>query len=224
MAAGAKKAAGGLLGAMARKAPVETASKSDTPIVEIPNVPENKQALEKLIGAKKQKQQAESVMEQQEEILGPVCSEARKKNIMETQKFSNSVKVKLKGDDTLPTVNYQTSSKYTVIPVTSQEKIQEAYGDLYEKCFDVITKIEATPAGMKAIEETQADENGLLNKIVAACGGLEQFEKLFKVQQTLEPTEFLHQQGVMDSKIAKIHEKCIADQLYKPYKASFRTF
>lgn len=223
MAEEKKSGGASFLSKMAKKAPAKTESKSDTPTLEIENSPEIAKAVEKLIGAKKAMKQAESTIEQQEEILIPKCKALRKKHCMDTQKFTSSIKVKVKDSDLEP-VAFAVAERYSDIPPTADETLAKRFGDLKERCFGLDTKIELTPAAVKQIEDEGDKEDSLINKIIAAVGGQENFEKLFKVKQKFVPTTYLHEQSVLDSKIAAMYEEAVKDEVIKPSKPSFRVF
>ena len=211
----------GLLGKLAQKSATEETKgkKSETPIVEIEGSEKNKLAAEKLIAAKRTIKQAESTGSQQEEILLPVCKDARKKHCMEKQQFTSTVQVKVAGATELEPLSFQTQNRYSTIPITSQEPLETIFGDKMERCFQTITAIDVTDAGLKELEK---EGSTLLDKIVTAVGGPDAFGKYFKVTQTLKPTDFLHEQSVQDAAIAALLDKAVKEQLVKPVKPSFR--
>jgi len=212
--------ANNLLGKLAKKTATAevTTKKDETPIVEIEGSEKNKLAVEKLVAAKRAIKQAESTVQQSEEVLLPTCKEARKKHCMEKQAFTSTVKVKVAGTD-LETVSFQTQNRYSEIPITSGEKLEAIFGTEFNRSFNTITSIEVTPAGLKELEKENSE---LLEKLMTAVGGPEEFGKKFKVSQILKPTDYLHEQSVQDAKVASLLDKAISEGLVKPVKPSFR--
>lgn len=190
--------------------------KETSPTIELPSNEVMKKALQTIIEQKKIEKAAENIRKQAETVLRPVCDELRRENIVSTGKFVASINVK--ADDVGP-VRYSNQNRYSEMGLDKKEELEKIFGEDYNRGFGIKTKVELTDKGLKAAEDES--ENGLLAKLVAACGGEEKFIELFAITQTVEPTDWLHEQKVIDPKIAEKVKKANEAGLVKQSTSSF---
>lgn len=249
--AAAKKSFGGaaLLGKLAQKAPAPASKEGDTPSFNVDRTTELANAASQLIGAKKAMKQAESTIGIAEPLLLPIAADLRKRHCMDKQCYESTVKVTIKAgrgpDPKDPTkeidlpevgpISVSWQNRYSVIPIGDKEKLESIFGATeFPKCFRTETEMSVTEAGMKELEEGMDDPDGLLAQLVACCAkykgvksddpekAMEAFSSMFGVNQTLKPTEYLHEDAVRNAALASSYDKAVKEQVLKPVKASTR--
>jgi len=203
------------LSKFAAKAPPKP-KKETSPTIDLPSNEVFKKALQTIIEQKKIERAAENIRKQAETVLRPVCDELRRENIVSTRKFVASVNIK--ADDVGP-VRYSNQNRYSEMGLDKKEELEKIFEEDFGKGFQVKTKVELTDKGLKAAEDES--ENGLLAKLVVACGGEEKFIEMFAITQTVVPTDWLHEQKITDPKIAEKVKKANEVGLVKQSTSSF---
>jgi hypothetical protein len=178
---------------------------SGTPILDLPQTDELKKALKTFVEQKQIEKNAETTRKQAETVLRPQCEAARETHCTSEGKFSSSVKVKC-GD--VGPITFVNQNKYSKIELDKEEELRSTFGQDYDRCFSMTTEINLTEKAMKDIET-------LLPKLMEAVGGEEQFASNFEVTQFITPTEFMHEQRVLDPKIGGMVKKAIEEGLVK---------
>jgi hypothetical protein len=205
-----------LLAKGAKKSDEQKKTKKDeTPVLPLVPSLENLNAIKAWREAKADEKTAEATRKQQEEILKPQALKAYEEYCRKEGKFIDSAKVQV-GTET--PVTYVTQQKYSIIPLEDAEKIQAMFGDRFKKCFERNTEIKLSAEALKNEEETDK----LLEKLVKACGGEEQFLKTFTIVQTYAPTEYLHQNRFNESELGKLYDQAKEQKLIKPTSPFFR--
>ena len=196
------------------KTPAVSKSKQGSPVIELPNTKEIREAIATWIEQKRIEVTAESTRKMQEEVLRPIAEEAREAYCLE-KGYSASVRVKC--DESI--LQFSAPCKYSKIATNNVEKLKEIFSEeLYNKYFRQVTNVALTDLAMKEIEKG----SNILQKIVEAVGGPEAFQKYFSVEQYIEPMESFHMERVQDKAISKKAKKAIEDKLLKPTTPSFR--
>ena len=198
------------------KATPPKAKKETSPVIDLPPNEVTKKALQTIIEQKKIEKSAENIRKQAETILRPVCDELRRENIVSTGKFVASINIK--ADDVGP-VRYSNQNRYSDMGLDKKEELEKIFEEDYDRSFSLKTVVKLTDKGLKAAEDES--ENGLLAKLVAACGGEEKFIELFEITQTVEPTNWLHEQKISDQKITEKVKKANELGLVKQASSSF---
>lgn len=221
-----------ILEQMAAKPAEKKSKKDDIPVVEVATDAEVRTATEKLITAMRDKTAAEATISTQADILIPKAKELRRKTCLEKKTFYSSIKLQVGKCDTatskaadqadLDPLTFSVQNRYSDIPVTDKEKLQKIFGENYDKCFTSIMTIGMTEEGAKELHASADQKKGMLAKIIAAVGGLENFQKFFVVKAKLDPTEFLHQESTKDAVVGAAFDKAVADELLKPVKPTLK--
>jgi hypothetical protein len=229
-----------LLRKMAKKEP-EKKSKSTTPVIMLPSSDTLIKAFESWIRSKHAEKQAETARNQQEEILLPQVEKVRSDYCLTKGKFESAIKVCIDAKefkkglskdeaeqyaDTY-TLTFVVQNKYSDIKLTAEEALKSLVAQVFElkdeakieaefkRLFVLASSIEISEEGMRRIDE-------ILPCLIKAVGGEEKFNKLFTITQKYHPTDIFHESRILDSKVKKLAEKAINDELIKPCKPSFR--
>ena len=179
-----------------------TKSKSTTPAVQRDDLDA---AIDKWLEADKMMKDGKALKEQAETVLLPDVEDERIKSCLADGEHHSSTKVNGK-------ITVSTKNAYSKIPTDAEEEIKEIVGDKFDIWFKETSKIEITPAAL-------ADEK-FLGKIMEAVG--EDFERYFKVDENLVPTEIFHKNRSVDPEAKKAFEELQAEGLVKPYKAAVK--
>jgi hypothetical protein len=221
-----------ILEQMAAKPAEKKSKKDDIPVVEVATDAEVRTAAEKLITAMRDKTAAEATISTQAEILLPKAKELRRKTCLEKKTFYSSIKLQIGKCDTatskakdqadLDPLTFSVQNRYSDIPTSDKEKLQEIFGKEFDKCFTPVMMIGMTEEGAKELSASANEKKGMLAKIIAAVGGVENFAKYFTVKAKLEPTEFLHQESTKDATIGAAFDKAVDQELLKPVKPTLK--
>lgn len=184
-----------------------------TPLVDLPDTTENKKALTAIIEEKKKEKSAVALRKEAEVVIRPVADSLRSERCQSENKFYSSVKIKC-GD--IGPVTFVNQNRYSDITTEKEEELKEIFGEQYDKCFTTDTTVSLTEKGLK-----EAHTGGLLDKLVEACGGEEKFSELFSVEQKLKPTEFLHEQKILEPKLGEMVKKAAEAGLVQQASSSF---
>jgi hypothetical protein len=204
-----------MLGGAAKKK--TTKKKSETPTVELENTQKNMKVFKDFVRFKLDEKAATASKKKAEEKLKPTIVAARKKYCME-QKYHSSVKIAI-GGETPITASFQ--RKCSKISTEHQERLQELFGDDYERCFRTVTKINLKDEAMQDIENAAKEgKPSIMNKLMDALGGPEEFFKVFEVEQELAPRDYLYEGAVSDKDIAPKAQAAIEEELWKPQMPS----
>lgn len=190
--------------------------KDAIPTLELANSEENNKALKSIIEQKKIEKNAETLRKQSENVIRPQADKLREAHCQSTNQFFSSIRIKC-GE--VGPITYVNQHRYSVIGMDKEEELRGIFGEDYGRCFRIHTSVKLTDKGL--LEAEKDDENGLLSKLVTACGGEEKFAELFEVEQTIEPTDFLHEQKIMDQKILPLSKKASELGIVKQSSSSF---
>lgn len=207
----------GVLGASAKKAGPKK-KKDENPTVDLPNTDANKQALEAWLKHKREERSASAKRKkEQEKLMGPAIA-ARTEWCL-ANKFTKAVKIKV--GDTEP-IGIAFQAKYGAISTDDTERLQEIFGDDYDRCFETITEVSLKEDAMKEVAAAAAeDREGPLDKIIAAIGPAK-FAEIFEVKQSVKPTDALDQGRVTDKALNQMASRAIEEELLKPQNPLFQ--
>jgi hypothetical protein len=178
-------------------------SKSKTPAVQRDDLDET---IDKWLEADKMMKDGKALKEQAESVLLPDVEEERMKSCLADGEHHSSTKVNGK-------VTVSTKNAYSKIPTSDEEEIKEVIGeDKFKIWFKEKSKIEITPAALA--------DDAFLGKVMEAVG--EDFDRYFKVEENLVPTETFHKNRSLDPETKKAFEALQAEGLVKPYKAAVK--
>ena len=193
------------------------AKKETTPTLELNVCDENINALKTIIEQKKAEKAAETLRKKAETVIRPKADTLREAHCQKTGVFASSIHLKC-GD--VGPVSYVNQQRYSAITTDTEEELKKIFGEEnYSKCFRVHTEVALTEKGLKEAEVE--GDNGLLARLVAACGGEEKFGELFEITQTIKPTEFLHEQKILDTKLSEMAKKAADAGILKQASSSF---
>jgi hypothetical protein len=193
----------------------EPKKKGSAPILDIPVTEENKTHLKTIIEERQKEKNAENTRKKSEAIVRPLCEKLRDDKSRDDNEFHSSVKVQC-GD--IGPVTFVTIEKYSAIGVDKEDELRGIYGDEYDKCYGTNTSIALTELGMKNIEILLP----LLQEAAAKVVGVaDDWTKIFNVSQGIKPTNYLHQQRVLNPKIAAATKKAIDSKILKPQTPHF---
>lgn len=205
-----------LLGAQAKKK-TPAKKKSEMPVLELEDTPQNRQLIDTWHQKKKDEKEAKALKEKQEAKLKPLAASARNDYCL-NNKFHKTVKVRV-GDSQLVTASFQ--SKMSAIDTDSQEELEKIFGDHYSTCFQLITNIKLTEAAMEQVErDAAAGKPSVINKIMDALGGPEQFAAVFEVTQEIKPREAFFERHIVDPDVSESAKVATARGLIKVQKPS----
>jgi hypothetical protein len=193
----------------------EPKKKGSAPILDLPPTDENKTNLKTIIEEKQKEKNAETTRKKSEAIIRPACEKLRDDKSRDDNEFHSSIKVQC-GD--VGPVTFVTVEKYSAISVDKEDELRGIFGDDYEQCYGTETGIELTELGMKNIETLLPLLQEAAAKIV---GNPEDWTKIFNVSQGIKPTNYLHQQKVLNPKIAAATKKAIDAKILKPQTPHF---
>jgi len=196
-----------------------TKKKDEMPVVNIGE--KYKDSIKEWIKRKKEEKTAVSLKTKEEEKLKPAAVEARKKWCLENRKAQKSIKIQA-GDDSESLITAAFQQKYSTITTDNQEKLEEIFGDEYNRLFTMHTEITLTDEAMKQVEIAAAEgKPTILDKVMKAVGGPEEFIKLFSITQTIKPTDALDKERVSNEKTAELAQKAIDEGILTPQAPSF---
>lgn len=205
-----------MLGKAAKKTK-KTKKKEEMPVIELENTETNVNLMKDWLKHKKAEKTAQTSKKAAEEKLKPMAAEARKKFCI-AHKYHSAIKIKV-GDQEPVTASFQ--KKCSKISTDDQERLQEIYGDDYERCFRTITSIKLTDEAMTSIEEAAKEEKpSIINKLMDALGGPDEFFKVFEVSQEIQPRPYAFESAVADKEIAPKAQMAMEEELFKPQAAS----
>ena len=193
------------------------AKKETTPVLNLPDTSENKEAMETFIEKKKVEKQAEADRKQAEAILKPAAETLKVEHCQSEGKYSTSIKVKV-GD--LGPLTYKTPNAYSKIGVDNEDALKVNSKELYDKLFLIYTEISLTPKGLKLIDTILP----LLMEVAGKVSGgdpSKAFDEIFEVEQYIKPTDAYHELKTLDPKVKEIADQIEGDGLVKPYSSSF---
>ena len=203
------------------KAAVSTTSKKkdEVPVVNIGS--EHADSIKEWFKRKKEETTAETLKKKEEEKLKPAAVEARKKWCLSNRKAQKSIKVRADDkSELIITASFQ--QKYGTIATTSKERLEEIFGKDYEMYFSTHTEIALTDEAMKQVEvAAAAGKPTILEKIMKAVGGSEEFIKLFSITQTIKPTDALDKERMSNEKVMGMAQRAIDEGILKPQAPSF---
>lgn len=195
-----------------------TKKKDEMPVVDIGK--EHAASIAEWHKRKKEETTAESLKKKEEEKLKPAAVEARKKWCLEHRKAQKSIKIRAGETELLITAAFQ--QKYSTITTANADKLQEIFGNDYERCFRLHTEISLTDDAMQQVEKAAAEgKQTILDKVMKAVGGPEEFVKLFSITQTIKPTDALDQERISNEKVAGMAQQAIDEGILKPQAPSF---
>lgn len=221
----------GLLKKGADKAP-EKSKKDEMPVVSLSKEVTLGNAHKKWVEAKKKITQAEADRKQAEEVLLPEADKGRTEHCLKNGKFFSSVKVKVPdmklteggAVETFEPLTYSTQNRYSDIDQDKEDQLKQIFGEKFAQCIKENVNIELSDAAMVMIDD-------LLPVFVEAIGkhfklsgekAQEKFLELFSISRGFKPTEYLHENRVIDPAIKKMADVAIAQEIIKPVKGSFR--
>jgi len=179
-------------------------SKSKAPDVECDRI---ESQIKRWIASKKAVADAEAEMVQAENEILPVAVELRKAELRKTGKYESSIKINR-------AIQVVFQNKYSKIDPTMIEAFKKAFGD------DEADKLVVLKTIISLTEKALNDPS-IMETLVKAVGP-EKFAEYFKVDQTLVPTERLHEGLALDEDLDKKAQKLVDNGILKPYKPSVR--
>ena len=150
------------------------AKKETTPTLELTVCDENVAALKTIIEQKKVEKTAETLRKKAETVIRPKADKLREDHCQKSGVFASSIHLKCGDVGPISCINQQ---RYSAITTDTEDELKKIFGEQYEKCFRVHTTVELTEKGLKEAE-IEGDD-GLLARLVKACGGEEKFGELF---------------------------------------------
>lgn len=196
-----------------------TKKKDEVPVINIGSEHEN--SIKEWFKRKKEEVTAETLKKKEEEKLKPAAVEARKKWCIANRKAQKSIKIRCNDNSELIiTASFQ--QKYSTIATTSQDKLEEIFGEDYSKYFSTHTEVALTEEAMKQVETAAAEgKPTILDKVMKAVGGPEEFVKLFSITQTVKPTDALDKERMTNEKVMGMAQRAIDEGILKPQAPSF---
>ena len=104
-------------------------------------------------------------------------------------------------------------NQYSKISKDSEADLKKIFGDNFDKCF-------ASKLGIK-LSSAALSEKGFLEKLIKLVGA-DNFKNYFEVEQTLVPTDSLHEGRFLDPTIKAAFTVASEAKLVSPYSASFK--
>lgn len=210
----------GLLKKGAEKAP-EKEKKDDTPTVQLAASEVLVKAHTKWVEAKKKIVQGEADRKQAEELMIPEAEKGRIEHCLKNGKFHSSIKAKFGECSPL---TYSTQNRYSEITQDKEERLQQIFTDKFPQCIKEITSIELSDEAMVQVDV-------LLPRLVEAVGkhfnlkgeaAEAKFLEMFSISRVFKPTEYLHENRVVDPNVKQMAQTAINEGLLIPTKGSFR--
>jgi hypothetical protein len=110
-------------------------------------------------------------------------------------------------------LNMTAKCQYSKIPIGSEDKLREVFGDSYDQYF--LTKTDLS------LNEAAVNDPQVLQELVEAIGA-DKFNAWFTALQVIEVTESFHTDVTLKPAIEEKAKPLIESEIIKPYKASFR--